>query len=200
MREDWFGDKHDLIKWTVLTHIAEREKLKTIVQIPYSSSESSSSRQNVSFADERVPINVPDSVWRFFRNLHSVESFKTESGTTISVLKAPFRHADRASYSKEIGSYLKTCVRPALVFLDPDTGIAPSKPTATHVTNEDIGNTWSDLQSGEWLVVYQHPQRKEKSIWEDIARKKMEACCPGGTVKIATSTSDSAIFLYARKP
>jgi hypothetical protein len=35
MREVWFADKRDLIKWGVLVHLAHKYDLKTIVQVPY---------------------------------------------------------------------------------------------------------------------------------------------------------------------
>lgn len=35
MRDIWYSDNRDLVKWGVLAHIARTQFLKTIVQVPY---------------------------------------------------------------------------------------------------------------------------------------------------------------------
>ena len=35
MKDTWYGDNRDIVKWGTLAHLAARESIKTIVQIPY---------------------------------------------------------------------------------------------------------------------------------------------------------------------
>ena len=35
MRDTWYGDRADLVKWGTLIHLAQREKLGRVVQIAF---------------------------------------------------------------------------------------------------------------------------------------------------------------------
>ena len=33
MRDQWYGDKRDMVKWAALLHLAQRERLSAILQV-----------------------------------------------------------------------------------------------------------------------------------------------------------------------
>jgi hypothetical protein len=64
LRDTWYGDKRDLVKWGTLAHIAQREALDLIVQVPYLR------------CGERAPLHtsagaveIQSPIWNFFRNV-----------------------------------------------------------------------------------------------------------------------------------
>jgi hypothetical protein len=88
-----------------------------------------------------------------------------------------------------------------VVFLDPDTGIAPEQSVGLkHVTGDEIHRVFSMLPSGDVLVFYQHA--RHKLGWLDETRKQFcEAI--GQTDGVQTYTckslaSDVAFFVVEK--
>ena len=130
MREIWYADNRDLVKWGVLVHLARANSLKTIVQVPYWRPEKD--RVHFTFRNRRV--SIPDQVWHFLRDLKQIERLGDQCGLKVQVLLDQFRHADRKRYSAHVVRQLKRCARPLLLFLDPDTGLEPNQRKVTHTT------------------------------------------------------------------
>ena len=64
---------------------------------------------------------------------------------------------------------LKAIPRPLIAFLDPDTGISPTKrANPEHVAWSDLERIWEALENGDVLVVYQHADRS--SGWTESRR------------------------------
>lgn len=198
MREVWFADNRDLIKWGVLVHLARTHELRTIVQVPYWRPEKA--RPHFMFCNKRLPI--AKEVWQFFRDIRRIEKLGDESGIKVKIISDVFKHADRNSYSDSISRHLKDkdCVRPLLLFLDPDTGMQPKKLSVTHVTECEIGRAWADLRAGDWLVFYQHARRE--SDWVSTITEKLCKLCDGVSVKVARSEKigRDVAFLCVGKP
>jgi hypothetical protein len=196
MRERWFADNRDLIKWSVLVHLARTYALRTIVQVPYWRPEKAPF--HFIFRNERLP--VTDDVWRFFRDIHRIEQLGDDIGVKVKIVREEFNHANRWLYSEHISRHLKDCARPLLLFLDPDTGIQPKKLEVTHTTEREIERAWAELRPGDWLVFYQHARRE--SDWVSVVKKQLSTICKGGSVEVARSEEigRDVAFLCVRKP
>jgi len=181
MREVWFADNRDLIKWAILVHAARTYGLKTIVQVPYWRPENT--RPRFCFGNDRVA--VVDDVWRFFRDIRSVERLGDQVEMTVKVIAEEFSHTNRDAYSDCISRQLKSCTRPLLLFLDPDTGMAPRTTRITHVTETEVARAWGELCARDWLVFYQHA--RHKADWISPVSQQLSKICEGASVKVALS-------------
>ncbi|MDD5451964.1 MAG: hypothetical protein PHT49_08740 [Desulfovibrionales bacterium] len=181
MRDLWYADNRDLIKWAVLIHIARSNFLQTVIQVPYWRPEKA--RQHFTFQGSRIPIS--EDVWHFFRNIQDIARLGQQCGVEVKVIMEPFKHTDRASYSEHIARCLEGCTRPLLLFFDPDTGLEPKSTSAKHTTKKEVRYSWSNLRAGDFLVLYQHARRENNWI-KHIASQLGEAC-DGATIEVARS-------------
>jgi len=170
MRDSWYADKRDLVKWGTLAHIAEREHLPLIVQVPYSRV---GLRPPLLTANGEVPIQ--SAVWNFFRDLSAAERLGKTLGREIVVIPDLFDPRQRQSYSQTVVERLRTLCTQKVVLLDPDTGLAVGRPAAEHVTPADVQAIWNAINQGDWLVLYQHASRTK--TWRTEARHRFAAIC-----------------------
>ena len=82
MRDKWYSDDRDLVKWATLAHIASERGLQTILQVPYWRPE----KVHPHFNFIEKPVAVSDKVWGFFRNIHSITRLGPEIGVSIAVV------------------------------------------------------------------------------------------------------------------
>ncbi|MEK6373748.1 MAG: hypothetical protein AABO58_13760 [Acidobacteriota bacterium] len=181
MRERWFGDDRDVVKWTTLLHLAREHDLPTIVYAPYWRPEPA---PRVVMLGEN-PIFVPDEVWRFFRDFRRIRQL-SKSKPKISIVDIDFDPRRRREYIAATIGQIERAERPLLLFVDPDTGIAPKTAAGEHVTREEIAELWSALKPGEWLVVYQHARREAE--WAKKVSAELSGTCGGATVEVAQSS------------
>ena len=138
MRDSWYADKRDLVKWGTLAHIAERERLQLIVQIPYARI---GPRPPLRTRD--TDVEIQPAIWNFFRNLSAVEALGKTLGRQVAVLPDIFDPRQRQKYNQIVVNHLRSLQSPKVVLLDPDTGLAPGKHSAEHVTPADVQVIWN---------------------------------------------------------
>ena len=194
MKDTWFGDKRDLVKWGTLAHLARRESLKAIVQVPYLRLEQ---RPQLNTAAGSFDIN-PD-VWAFFRSVTSTEALAGKLGCEVHVFAEAFDPRRRGDYLGQVLQRLAGINRKKAVLLDPDTGMSPNTTEAEHATNAEVLACWNVLSGGDWLVVYQHFWRVPG--WRDEARRRFADCCQATNVEVFSSPDfvSDVIFLAAEK-
>ena len=157
MRHQWYGDGRDLIKWGVLIHLATTWNLRRIIHVAYLRPDAA----RPVLESRREPIPVPDSVWAHFRDIRDIRRLAVGTGIEISVLGAPFDAKDRESYTHEVIANVRSSAqRPVAVFLDQDTGIAERNVRPKHVTPAEVRDIWGSLNRSDWLVLYQHSNRR----------------------------------------
>ncbi len=179
MKECWYGDKRDLVKWGALIQLARAEKIDKIIQVAFFREEVE--RHSLQLDDEEFPI--ASEVWSHFRSLHNVKALEDSMGIEVEVIDYPFDANKRVEYVQAVQHILqKFGEENKIVLLDPDTGIEPQKAKAEHVTVQEIKKLWAGLSSGDWLVLYQHRQRDQS--WRDKTRNKFADVC--GTEYVRT--------------
>ncbi len=171
MRDRWFSDNRDLVKWATLTHIALERDLQSILQVPYWRREDS--RPRFSFKGESLAI--PDKVWKFFRNIHSITRLGLEVGVSIKVVDKEFNPDHRDTYLSEIKTNIQHTSRPLALFLDPDTGLQPKRCCPEHTAIGEIQALWPVLKTGEWLVLYQHARHTHN--WRESVANELSSLC-----------------------
>jgi hypothetical protein len=181
MRDKWYADNRDLVKWATLSHIARAQSLQTIVQVPYWRPEEF--RPHFDFRGEHLPVS--DEAWGFFRNIHHITGLAQQIAVSIHVVAAQFKPDQRKTYIAEVCAQMERSRRPLLLFLDPDTGLEPTRCSPKHTSVEEIEKFWACLKPLEWLVLYQHARRT--SGWAESAARQLSSLCGQAEVQIARS-------------
>jgi len=97
MRDKWYSDNRDLIKWSVLLLLARRHHAHRILQIAfYNASEFG----NIEIDGHRH--QIPDEVISHFRGIRNVSGLSQQP--KISVFDSPF--GDRESYFRAVLSFI----------------------------------------------------------------------------------------------
>jgi len=170
MRDKWYADNRDLVKWGALVHLAQKYGIQRIVQVAYYRADAEMPKLNV---DNQPPVDLPSSVWNHFRNLKLIHSLSEDTHITIDVLNDPFEK--RFEYHRNILNKIKSYEDPKIVFLDPDTGLAPKNAKLEHVLEEELRDLWNSLRTNDWLVLYQHEWRKKG--WNVLAKERFQKVC-----------------------
>ena len=195
----WYGDKRDRVKWGALVHLANTKGIRCVVQVAYFRHGT-----DLKLQTEEGEVELPVQVWNHFSNLRHIERLGEATGLKIIVLDQLYDPGNRSDYINMIGLHLeeinKEIKSRKIIFLDPDTGIAPGgKGNPEHVIIQDIKDIWGALSSGDLIVIYQHADRTKK--WVPDRKDKMSFACRGAGVEIISGediASDVAM-LWCRK-
>ncbi len=194
MRDQWYGDNRDLVKWSALVHLARREAVSAILHVAMYRPD----RALASLSTAHGKVDPPAEVIRHFRDLDDIQRLAAVTRLEIEVLKEPF--TDRAAY------FVRVCERvkarrggPMLVLLDPDIGLAPKIHGPEHVTSVEVAAVFAALRQGDLLVCYQHA-RKQKD-WRGRARRAFANApgLPSFEVEILQSELAPDVLLLAAK-
>ncbi len=195
MRDKWFADNRDLVKWGVLLTLARKEGITHILQVLYR-------RQDEwgGLAIDGTDEKIPTEVIRHFRDPLSVT--RLDPAITIEVITDTLSSHD--TYQLMVLNHLRTrSTSRSVVFLDPDTGLAPRHAALEHVRDADLSEIWRALQPGDLLVFYQHQTNRSGQPWIEPKKRQFALALdiPDGTVKVATGmqTARDVAFFYARR-
>lgn len=195
MRDKWYADNRDLVKWGVLLTLAERHAATHILQVLYYRP---TEWAYLEVDGEDVP--VPAAVIRHFRCTSAVLAINAP--VPIEVV------ADTFENREEYHRVVVDCIRrrsttPGIVFLDPDTGLASRTPTLDHVLESELSTLWAELKVGDVLVFYQHQTNRNGQPWIPEKKEQFERAIglPAGTAKLARAEkiAQDVVFFYARK-
>ena len=194
MRDCWYGDNRDIVKWSAALHLARRERLADVLYVAMHRPDD----DWPPLATARGPVPLPDQVVRHFRDLDDLQRLGARTGLRIATVKEPF--VDRAAYFRRLPERVGKYAAPVLVLLDPDTGLAPDSGAGPqHVTSDEVAALFAALRAGDVLACYQH-QRRQKD-WRGRARRAF-ANAPGvPSFEVETLRSDLArdVLLLAVK-
>jgi hypothetical protein len=195
MRNKWYGDNRDLVKWAALLHIAETHKADRILQIAY-------------FRDDDFDGIEIDGTLRqislevraHFRDIRKIQELPAK--VAISVFDTVFK--DRREYLKQTKDFIASFPGERLVvFLDPDTGLEPSKPSLKHVLDSEIKELWENLKPSDVLALYQHQTNRNGEPWLEPKMIQFEGALQTaeGVVKVARGSelARDVVLLYAHK-
>jgi len=195
MKDIWFADNRDLVKWSVLFHLAERYRIDSILQIAYYTP---SIFSKISIDSEEI--NLPPAIINHFRNIRTVE--KIDCKFKITVFDRTFD--DRKTYLDAASKFIRGQTGiPKIVFLDPDTGLAPKKPLLTHVLDTEANTFWNLLELSDLFVFYQHQTNRNGQPWIKQKRKQLAVALGISDEKIKVAQGKKiardVVFYYALK-
>lgn len=190
MKDTWYGDHRDLVKWGTLVHLARRERVGRIVQVAFLRR-----GERPPLETARGEVEIPEEVWAHFRDLTSVRGLGRSTGLEIETLTRPFEGEPRASYGRWAADRLRSDRENKVVLLDPDTGMEPQEARREHVKAAEVRSLWAALVPGDWLVLYQH--RWRDVAWRETASEKFRRACGIDSVEVFAAegvASDVALF------
>ena len=171
MRDQWYGDNRDLVKWSALVYLARREAVSAILHVAMYRPGSAPAP----LATAHGKVDPPAEVFRHFRDLDDIQRLGVATGLAIEVVKEPF--TDRIAYFGRVCERVRAPRGGSLlVLLDPDVGLAPEIHGPEHVTSTEVAAVFAALRSGDLLVCYQHARRQKD--WRGRARRAF-ANAPG---------------------
>jgi len=205
MRNQFYGDKRDLVKWSCLLHLARQHQLGTIVQVAYMRPDK---RPFKEARFDKIPKQyVPQEVWNHFtdsrsmRDIRSIRDLGVTAGLVIDVIDDPFKNSTRNEYTERVACRIREHNTQKVVFLDPDNGFEPKHCTAEHVKKDEVEKLWNGLLSEDVLVLYQHRWRERD--WIDIGRRRFAEAAQvrleGVEVFKCTEIANDVAFFSARK-
>jgi len=173
MRDKFYGDNRDIVKWGVLLELADRFCCGEILQVLYYRQDYR--QETISVDGEKVPL--PLKVIEHFRDVRAIK--RMESRVPIKLIYDEFR--DRTDYLRIIQEAITNKTKsPIILFLDPDIGLEPQslekgnhhicRAEPTHVCEIEVREIWKKLNKGDVLVCYQHQDNRANREW--INRKK----------------------------
>lgn len=195
MRNRWYGDNRDLIKWGVLFRLAETFEARRILQLAYYRP----STFGQLIIDDQAQ-DLPEEVIAHFRNLRNIGTMDSE--VRVTIFDPVFK--DRSTYLQAVLTLLPTFAEErCIVFLDPDTGLEPARPTLDHVLDNEAGAIWNALKKGDVFVFYQHQTNKSGQPWIEPKRNQLAAALNVGTGAIrmahAPNVAKDVVFFFTQK-
>ncbi len=198
MNERFFGDKRDLVKWSVLLHLAKKYRISTIVQICF---RTTCDWPTISLDGKPPNIDIPKNIIEHFRSLRRVERMSRD--VAIKVFCQLFR--DRESYMIAARKFMdESAGQPRIVFLDPDTGLVPAsgRVEKVHVTEKEARAFWEALKPRDILALYQHGNHAG-GRWVDEKKEQFGKAIAGGSLNVhvarSTGIPRDVAFYYVHK-
>jgi hypothetical protein len=196
MRDKFFADNRDLVKWAVLHRLAEIFQAQRILQLAFY-------RQS-EFANiiiDGQEYDIPQEVLGHFRNLRTIGNINSK--ICVNVFYDLFEH--RGSYLKAVKDFLSLFLKErCVVFLDPDNGLEPQHPSLKHVLESEAKAIWEATKSGDVYVFYQHQNNRAGQPWMEPKRGQLERALglPEQSIKIAhgPQIAHDVVFFYMQKP
>lgn len=195
MRDQWFGDNRDLVKWSVLFHLAEENNATHILQVAYF--------RPSSYGKIRIDnkeINIPAEVLSFFRNISNIK--KINSKIKVEVFDRKFEN--RIEYEKAAIKFISDYSNSrCIVFLDPDTGLEPTNPDLKHVLSSEARRLFQSIKPDDIFVFYQHKTNRNGQPWIEPKKVQLAAslAVENSEIKIAHSPkiAHDVVFYYIKK-
>ena len=195
MKDEWYGDKRDIVKWAVLLHLAKENGAQRIVQIAYYRP----SKWAQILIDEKNKV-IPNEVLQHFRNVSNITNMVSNPNIEIINLLLKSRRSYFPEVLKAVEKYRD---ERKIIFLDPDTGLAPTNATLKHVLPSELNDIWQKMQGGDLLVLYQHKTTRKRNHWIEKKRKQFVAAfgIADGAAKIAygPDIASDVVFFYCQK-
>ena len=167
MKNKWYGDNRDLVKWGVLLRVALRYNVKRILHVTYF-------RQSQwgKLVIDGTNITIPKAVLKHFRDVRNISTLSISP--RIQVMTEPF--VDRKQYTKKVVKVIRDRSESEknIVFLDSDTDSESRNPGMQHVLESELAEIWGQMFPGDILVFYQHQTNRNGDLWIESKRKRFE--------------------------
>ena len=199
MRPEWYADKRDLVKWSVLITLAKKNNIKRVVYAVYLGE------------SNWLPIQIdgkksdlPREVLTHFRDIADIKRMENKE-LKITIIDAPFRQEGRGAYTASLLRSIKEISENIILLLDPDTGLEPpnGKASEKHIKEDELSDIWTALRKDSFLVLYQHAPQYKRNGWISPKKQQFAGCLEinekDASVGNSFGIEDDVIFLMAKK-
>lgn len=194
MRDQWYGDKRDVVKWGTLIALAKKAGAGRILQVAYYRPSRLLYELNSS---QQGSISIDPAVVNHFHDIEDIKRLETSSGIQIEVYKDAFQWDQRyystdefrEHYHGAVEEHLSSFSSKQVVLLDPDTGIAPQNAQYEHVKGEEIQMIYQALRPGDILAFYQHARMMNRG-WLDETLTEFAAALNKSPQDVEVITGD----------
>ncbi|TRZ52485.1 hypothetical protein D4S03_03315 [bacterium] len=206
MRDWWYGDKRDIVKWGAILVLARKKSINTVLQVALYRPDPPN---NYHLTIDGTTELLPNEVIHHFRDIDQIHLIEAKAKLRIDIHKdlfqwrAGFRTREdfRKSYFNEVARKIKEYREAVIVFLDPDTGIAPNTYGYKHVTPQEIQTTLRAMKPGDWLLFYQHARLGDGN-WRNATTeefgKAVNSTAIVDTITCNEIANDVAFFVVER--
>lgn len=213
MRDIWYADKRDLVKWATLYHLAHIFKGSLILQIAFYRKEKQFGKVKKVIIDGHEK-EIPKEVISHFRDIHKIKDIKFQVPVKVFDLILEDREKKTIKFRHDYLSAVIELLRghrkeKLIMFLDPDTGLQPkqtkpkTKPKPEHVSEEEVKKIWDALKQEDVFVLYQHQTNRRGESWIDDKQIQLATALglSGDVVKLAygPEVAKDVVFFYAQK-
>ncbi len=195
MKDIFYADNRDLVKWSLLLRLAELHDVQRILQIVYYRSS-----QFDRITIDNHEFDIPQEVIDHFRNVRNITCIRSRA--RVSVFDTPFQN--RREYLELVIKFISSFSRErCIIFLDPDTGLEPQNPSLDHVLGSEAKTIWDEIKEGDILVFYQHQTNRSGQPWIEPKRIQLAKAIQVSTdsLKIAfgPSIARDVVFYFIKK-
>lgn len=205
MRDWWYGDKRDVVKWGTIDVYARKHSISNVLQVALYRPDRPN--YHLTIDDKTEPLAL--DVIRHFRDIDHIQRLAATLKLKIEVDKEAFqwrpgfrtREDFRGAHFARVASKVKQYHDPVIVFLDPDTGVAPENFGYEHVTPDEIRTVFRAMKAGDLLLFYQHARLGDGDWLKSTKTEFCEAIGEGVPVETVTCNeiaNDVAFFVVER--
>lgn len=201
MRNQYYGDSRDVFKWSVLLRLIRTHRIRAVLQVAMLRPDDGSAEGGT----RHEPGVVEPSVRAFFdaerraferdpalRHIGRISRLASACGGGFDI-EVVDRVFTRVGYFAGVVSVVTSLSSPALVFLDPDTGMGQGMGPRRHfqIRDKEVVQVFAALRSGDVLALYQHGWRQ--ADWVAQLKERFRASVGGLAVQYVAER-DIAIF------
>jgi hypothetical protein len=168
MRNQFYGDRKDVLKWSHALRLAGAEKvvLYVVMHRPNKGSHGCDFG-SVAEADSGVAVFSQQERKKFGLGApRRLEDVTRLLPGRIKLVYNRYEHRERKAYFEAVRKRLTHRQKDErfVVLLDPDNGISGKCSKSEHVCKEELLTTWSAMVPGDALIVYQHQFRDREWV------------------------------------
>jgi len=194
MRDIWYADHRDLIKWGVLLRLASNFQAERVLQLAFY--RPGEFGKVIIDGQEQ---DIPEEVIVHFRNLRTIGSL----GSKVRVTVFDPLFEDRAAHLQAVLALLPAFAQErSIVFLDPDTGLEPRTPSLEHVLASEARSIWNGMKAGDVFAFYQHQTNRAGQPWIEPKQAQLADALgvPTDAIKVARGpTAQDVVFFYVQR-
>ena len=195
VRDVWYADNCDLVKWGVLFTLASTLKADRVLHLAFYRP-----GEFGGLVIDGQEHNIPDEVVAHFRNLRTIGSIGSK--VRVTVFDPLFQ--DRVAHLGAVLALLPAFAQErCIVFLDPDTGLEPRTPSLDHVLCSEARAIWDAMKVGDVFAFYQHQTNRAGQPWIEPKRIQLADALgvSAGAIKTASGPkiAEDVVFYYAQE-
>jgi len=205
MKNQYFGDKRDYFKYALLEllmlrHPVFRRLTCVWMLTPDSRNNDGNKPFGVLPGREHLASFLIDCRLRGVRNVQELRRYFASTGIDYFAYgddsSQPFGRLTRTSYFRSLPA---DALRDALVFFDPDNGLAPpGGATAAHIREEELVATFQRMTGNGAAVLYQHlPRVRAATFWPSVVQRLSRLL---NTDVAAIAEADVAFLVAPKSP